>query len=371
MHGTAHYCDALVLEPVDSGPNVVLRDDPDRGSIVVIAFPYDAQIVEAVRRIPGRRFDWDAYEWWAPVGDWAGAHVSELLEHYPELESTDDVQSWLTEIRKRWIGTVDAEPHDGRGWFACRTRAGMLPEVLAAQAISRGDAQFLPLEDAVADVLQDLPGARLSGGAVRCAIALAMGRDPARATIAVEQSVTGDRLRLDVNWDPEVLPAFLALPEADSRTRSLPIDPWHAEHLDEFCARHGVEVSLGARRYVEQMREDAEAARAAVRRSKATSAPPIEGLGERLGGTLEPFQWAGVRDMLTLRRRVPRRRAGARQDDPGARGDRGRRRLPRCRRLPGVAEAQLAARGRSAGCPPRAASRSSAGAAARCPSPTS
>jgi len=291
-----------VLEPVDSGPNVVLRDDPDRGQIVVLAFPYDAQIVEAVRKIPGRRFDWDAYEWWAPVGDWAGAHVAELLEHYPELESTAAVQTWLAEIRRRWIGTVDAEPHDGRGWFVCRTRAGTLPDELAAQALADGDAQRLPLDNGVADVLHDLPGARLSGGAVRCAIALAAGREPARATLAVEQSVIGDRLRLDVNWDPAVLRAFLELPEADSRTRSLPIDPWHAERLDEFCARHGVEVSLGARRYVEQMRADAEAARAAVRRSKATSAPPIDGLGERLGGTLEPFQWAGVRELLTLRR---------------------------------------------------------------------
>jgi hypothetical protein len=291
-----------VLEPVDSGPNVVLRDDPDRGHVVVLEFPYDRHLVDAVRRIPGRRFDWDARQWWAPVSDWCGAHVRELLERYPDLEPSPEVAAWLAVVGTRWIGEVTTAPHDGRGWFVCRSRAGVLPDALEAQAEHRDGVAWLPLTEEVADALQDLPGARLSGGAVRCAIALAAGRPPARATLAVEQNVTGSRLRLDPNWDPEVAAAFAALPEADGRTGTLPVDPWHAERLDAFCALHDVDVSLAALPLVDRMREEAEEAKAAVRRSRATSAEAMDDVAARLGGTLEPFQWAGVREMLHLRR---------------------------------------------------------------------
>ena len=47
------------MELVPERPNVELRDDAERGHIVVLAFPYDVRIVSAVRGIPGRRFDWD------------------------------------------------------------------------------------------------------------------------------------------------------------------------------------------------------------------------------------------------------------------------------------------------------------------------
>ena len=50
------------MELVPTPPNVELRTDPERGRIVVLSFPYDAQLVEVVRGIPHRRFDWDARE---------------------------------------------------------------------------------------------------------------------------------------------------------------------------------------------------------------------------------------------------------------------------------------------------------------------
>ncbi len=292
-----------LLEVVDSGANVSLRDDPDRGHIVVLAFPYDTGLVEAVRKVPGRRFDWDAREWWAPVSDWCGAHIRELLERYPDLEPSDEVGAWLSEVSRRWIGNVSALPHDGRGWFACRTRAGTLPPELAALVVQVGELSLLPLTAEVGDTLSELPGARLDGAAVRCAIALSAGRDPARATIAVEQNVIGNKLRLDVNWDPSVLDAWLQLDEVESRTRTLPPDPFHAEALDAFCALHGVDVSLAALPLVRRMREQAEEGREAVRRSRSVAAEPMQEVAARLrGGELQPFQWAGVREMLRIRR---------------------------------------------------------------------
>src|SRR6478735_8363764 len=68
------------MELVENRPNVELRKGAEGEPIVVLSFPYDAHIVAVVRTIPHRRFDWDAREWWAPVDDWAGVHVAEVLE---------------------------------------------------------------------------------------------------------------------------------------------------------------------------------------------------------------------------------------------------------------------------------------------------
>src|SRR3954467_8853669 len=76
------------MELVDERPNVELRRGPDGRSIVVLSFPYDPHIVASVRSIPQRRFDWDTREWWAPVDDWAGVHVAEVLERSPKLRPT-------------------------------------------------------------------------------------------------------------------------------------------------------------------------------------------------------------------------------------------------------------------------------------------
>src|SRR5690242_5378834 len=90
------------LNPVElaaGSPNVQLRTDREGRQIVVLAFPYDVRIVEAARRIPGRRFDWDAREWWAPIDDWVGAHVAEIVARFPELEPSDEAAAWLATLK--------------------------------------------------------------------------------------------------------------------------------------------------------------------------------------------------------------------------------------------------------------------------------
>src|SRR3954463_2840973 len=128
------------MELVEERPNVELRRGPDGRSIVVLSFPYDPHIVASVRSIPQRRFDWDTREWWAPVDDWAGVHVAEVLERFPELTTSAQVDAWLAAIERRWVGIVTTTRHDGRGWWVLRTRAGTVPEALLDGAIERGGA---------------------------------------------------------------------------------------------------------------------------------------------------------------------------------------------------------------------------------------
>src|ERR687893_2805407 len=101
----------MPMELVDDRPNVELRRDGGGAPIVVLQFPYDARLVALVRRIPGRRFDWDRREWWAPVDDWAGIQVAEVVKRFPELTTSAEVDAWLRAVDRRWVGRVTTPRH--------------------------------------------------------------------------------------------------------------------------------------------------------------------------------------------------------------------------------------------------------------------
>ena len=119
------------MELAPDRPNVELRRGAEASRSSCSRFPYDAHIVNVVRGIPGRRFDWDAREWWAPVDDWVGVHVADVLERFPDLTASAEVDAWLAQIQ-RALGrrTSSTVRHDGRGWWVLATRAGTPPEAL-------------------------------------------------------------------------------------------------------------------------------------------------------------------------------------------------------------------------------------------------
>ncbi len=269
---------------------------------MVLAFPYRAEIVDAVRRIPDRRFDWDSKEWSAPASDWAGAHVADLIARFPELEPSADVTAWLQGVATRWTGTVTAVEHEGGPAFRLTTRLGTLPGAIARHATEVGLHRHLaPCNAEVAEALLEERGARLDGRATRCATYARVDLTPPPATLTLVPSVDGPKLRLDVLWRAELAPAFLELPGADIATGTLPADPYVAADLDAFCAEHDVTASAPAVPVLEDMRAVHASAQSAVERSRAQDAEPLEPAPD-LGGVLRPFQVAGVRYLLERRR---------------------------------------------------------------------
>jgi len=289
------------MELVDPGPNVELRRDASDQLIVVLSFPYDAHIVEAVRRIPGRRFDWDRREWFAYAEDWVGVHVADILARFPDLTASAEVDQWLGGLRERWIGGVATTRHDGRGWFVLRTRAGAVPEAIRELVVERDGQTLAPMTTEVAGALREERSARLDAASSRCVTILELGRTPAPARLDWFSGVDGESLRLEVLWDPAVGEAFDAVKGADARR--VPLDPWLAEDLDAFLGLHAeVEVTALARPVLDRLRAEHDEAMEAVRRSRATEAEPLAEVAARLGGELQPFQWAGVRYALDARR---------------------------------------------------------------------
>ena len=285
-------------------PNVELRRDPGGAPIVVLAFPYDPHVVALVRRIPGRRFDWDRREWSAPLDDWAGVHVAEVVDRFPQLTTSAEVDAWLRAVERRWVGRITTTRHDGRGWWVLHTRAGTVPEELRRGALEREDGTLLiPLTKAAAQAIGEQRSARLDPAAQRCVDAVERGEDPVPpARLALHHGVDGERLKLEVLWDAQTGEAFERLPGAEQAGRLMPLDPWVVDTLDGFLARHGVAVEPAAARVLDELRAEHAAAAASIRRSRATSGEPIGDVAARLGGELKPFQWAAVRYALEARR---------------------------------------------------------------------
>ncbi len=269
---------------------------------MVLAFPYRAEIVDAVRGIPGRRFDWDAREWWASANDATAPYVRGVVERFGELSVAPEVEAWLTERASGWIGRVTAARYDGRGWFVAETISGELPEPLAGQADERGNRLWLPFAREVADELLELTGARLDGRAARCATHLQVGLDPPPATLTLVSGVAEPRLGLDVNWDPAAQAAFRTLPGAEGHGPTIPIDAFLIEPLEKFLVEHRVTVAPNARPALESIRTEHDEAVEAIRRSRAKTGPSLGAVEDRLGGTLQPFQRAGVAYLLEARR---------------------------------------------------------------------
>src|SRR5919204_350443 len=153
------------MQLVEDRPTVGLRRGEDGGMIVVLPFPYDPHIVAVVRGIPQRRFDWDRREWWAPVDDWAGVHVADVLARFPELTTSPEVDAGLPGIKGRWVGRVTAIRHDGRGWWALDTRAGTVPAALLEGAAEHDGIVLAPLTLAGALALEETDGARIDEAA--------------------------------------------------------------------------------------------------------------------------------------------------------------------------------------------------------------
>src|ERR1700754_284680 len=132
------------VREADPVNNVELRRGPNGQELVVFAFPYRADIVDAVRSIPGRRFDWQAKEWWAPRAAATAPYVKGVLEKHESLSVSPEVEAWLAKAVRGWVGRVTAGKLHGAGHFACDKISGELPDSLAAVALEGGGRWWLP-----------------------------------------------------------------------------------------------------------------------------------------------------------------------------------------------------------------------------------
>jgi len=295
---------------------VWLRHDDRRGDELVFSFPLDAELNAAVKELPRRWFDWQRKHWRVPTDPRIAKHVAALLDRFPVLERSAEVDAWLQDA-DRWRALVTVTELHGAGAFILRTIAGDAPELPGAERIdSAPDRPLFAFSALNARRLTALEGVDLDDLARACARMLELGERPAPADLSLELDPDGEpEFVLTTRWDPAPDKAFKLLPEQHPIERSgrffnmkrrwatgVPADAAIAEPVRHFIANHPqVEVDQRARELLEELLDEHERASATVALSYAEDAK-LDGLGLELGGELLPFQRAGVRYALDRRR---------------------------------------------------------------------
>jgi SWI/SNF-related matrix-associated actin-dependent regulator 1 of chromatin subfamily A len=290
----------------------LLADDP-RGPELVFDFPVDQELNEAVKRLPGRWFNWRYKHWRVPADPRIAKSVEVLLARFPELVPGAEVLAWLGDS-DRWRALVSVTSHEGRGAFLLRTLSGDLPDDLEG-GIEVGDTRLVfPFSAESAGELPRLEGVQLDDLAKLCVRELRAGRAPAPAELTVEMGDDGEPvIALYTIWDPGPAREFRQLPEAQLSARSgrffsrdapwgvaVPADPALARDLAGFVEAHpGLHVEEPVRELVDELVAEHDRAARTVALSYAEDAD-LDGLA--LGGELHPFQRAGVRYALERRR---------------------------------------------------------------------
>ena len=343
------------MRAADPVHNVELRRNSQGHDSVVFAFPYRADIVDAVRAIPGRRFDWEAKEWWAPRADAVAPFVKGVLERHPTLSVAPDVDGMALARGDGLDRPRDARASSRAAGTSClETIAGELDEPLAELAAERGGRLWLPFTRTVAEALLETRGARLDPRALRCASRLQVDLEPrarhARAGRGLRRAALQARHQLGPG-DAARVPRAAGLRGARAHAAGRPVPARAAGALPAAVRRRaGRQRPRGARPAAPRARRR-DRRRAPLARRTTPPALEVEDAARRRAAAVPA---RGRRLRAARPAHVPGRRAGPRQDRAGARRAGGRRRLPGRDRLPGGPEAQLAARDRALAAAPLA-----------------
>ena len=299
--------EAVELAP--TRPNVELRDRPARASPSSSSPSRTTPtLVDAMRAIPGRRFDWDRRSGRSRGTSVTAVYVADVLARWPRAASSPTTSArgcagapsgWLGRVTTRKRAGEPGSSSSARSPASCPTALAALPTPTA----TTGARSTLPFTAEAADALLDEAARGSSSAAIGCATRLQVGLDAAarrarrrahgRGAAPGARGAVGPRHRRGVRR---------AARAPSARSRTLPIDPWALEPLEALPARARRRGRRGAR-----ARPRAAAARA--RRGDRGGPPLARAHGRaaragaaRLGGELAPFQWAGVRYVLDARR---------------------------------------------------------------------
>ena len=295
----------------ESTAHVRLGSDRRGRRAMIFHFPFDELLNLAVKRLPGRRFDWETREWSVPCMEHTAAEVAEMLACFPRVTVAPAVSAWLA-TAAGWHG-LGAVWDVGYGpVLAVRSLAGTKPDWVDERVEETPDGGWLaiPLDDEVAELAREQEGLELDDFAV----AAVQGPVP-EAELDLGVDAEGNELfELWVGTRIDSHAAFLRLSEAyrvgarhgtfavreQRDLLAVPADPALLDELDDFLRDHEfVELTERAAIRREELRATRLRAKETVALSMAEDAsldlPP-------LGGELRPFQRAGVRYALTQRR---------------------------------------------------------------------
>src|SRR3954449_1280199 len=296
-------------------PQVHLGSDRRGDPTLVFRFPLAELLNAAVKRLPGRRFDWESREWIVPARPEFAEEFAELLAVFPRIEVAPEVSAWLSDVGWRGIASVRDVGYGPT--LAVRSLTGIPPEWLDERGQEEADGRLgVPLDLEVAQLVTEAEGLELDTVADAAVDAVLSGAELPGAELhlgADDEEI--ERFELFVGTHVDAAAAFLRLTEAhragprygliglpeQQHLLAVPADAALLEELDRFVDDHEGVLAITDRAQ-ERRRE----LRAERRRAKETVALSLAEDADielpALGGELRPFQRAGVRYALEQRR---------------------------------------------------------------------
>jgi hypothetical protein len=299
----------------ESAAHVRLGTDRRGRQSMLFSFPFDELLNLAVKRLPGRSFDWETRVWSVPCMEHTAAEVAELLACFPRVAAAPAVTAWLS-TAAGWHGMAGVADFGYGPVLVVRPIAGALPEWVEERTTQQADGRLhVELDADVAELAAEQEGLELDTGADAAIAYVLDGEEPPAATLDLGVDPEGvARFELRVGTRVDAHDDFMRLSEAhragpreglyslaeQSQLLAVPADAALLEELDDFLDGHEfVVVSRRAEERRSELRAERRRAKATIALSVAEDAdlelPP-------LGGELRPFQRAGVKYALTQRR---------------------------------------------------------------------
>src|SRR3954471_21672862 len=315
---------ATALRAAQESPATVRLGTDRRGRpAMVFSFPFDELLNLAVKRLPGRRFDWETREWTVPCMEHTAPEVAEMLACFPRVAVAPAVTAWLAQAAG-WHGIAAVWDRGYGPRLAVREIAGARPDWIEERLLQdeepHGGWLLVPLDADTAEYAREQEGLEIDDVAHAMIVALLENRrTPPAAGLDLVTDPDGNELfELWIGTRVDARPAFLRLSEAHRAGArygtfalpeqrdllAVPADPALLDQLDDFLSDHEyVAVTERASTRREQLREERRRAKETVALSMAEDADLGDVLDPReLGGELRPFQRAGVSYVLNQRR---------------------------------------------------------------------
>src|SRR5437868_1547625 len=140
-------------------PRAHVRLGLDRrgGRALIFRFEFNELLNAAVKRLPGRRFDWETREWTVPARPEFAEEFAELLAVFPRIEVDPDVSEWLSDAG--WHGLASVRDLGYGPTLVVRSLTGIAPAWLEERAEQERDGRVgMPLDLELAQLVTEVEG---------------------------------------------------------------------------------------------------------------------------------------------------------------------------------------------------------------------
>src|SRR3954462_7064583 len=154
--------------------HVRMGEDRRGRAALVFSFPFGELLNSAVKRLPGRWFNWETPEWTVLCRPASAEEIAEMLACFPRVAVDPEVSEWLSDAAG-WEGIAAVWDTGDGPRLSLRLLSGVPPVELEelAEGGGRNGSVVVPLDERVAQIVSELEDLELdpvADGAITAAL---------------------------------------------------------------------------------------------------------------------------------------------------------------------------------------------------------